>query len=51
MVNAFTNLQMEFMFSIRNCYKKKKIYEMFCFCRQMTNTKLLKGNRLLDMTQ
>ena len=24
MVNAFTNLQMEFMFSIRNCYKKKK---------------------------
>ena len=32
----------------------KKIYEIFCFCKrlcwQMINTKLLKGNRLLDMT-
>ena len=30
------------------------IYEIFCFCQrlcwQMINTKLLKGNRLLDMT-
>ena len=32
----------------------KKIYEIFCFCKrlcwQMINTKLLKGNQLLDMT-
>ena len=26
---------------------KKKIHEIFYFCRQMTNTKLLKGNRVL----
>ena len=42
---------MDFIFSMRNCCMKKKIYEIFCFCRQMTNTKLLKGKRLLDMTQ
>ena len=28
----------------------KKIYKIFCFCRQMINAKLLKGNRLLDIT-
>ena len=42
MVDAFTNLQMDFFFSC----KKKEIYEVFCFCRQMENAKLLKGNRL-----
>ena len=48
MVNAFNNLQMDFIFSVRNCWKKKKIYKIFCFCRQITNTKLLKGNQLLE---
>ena len=43
MVDVLTNLQMDFIFSIRNYCKKKKIYKTFCFCRQMTNTKLLKG--------
>ena len=39
MVTAFTNLPMDFIFSLRNYYyKKKKIDEIFCFCRQMTNT-------------
>ena len=28
----------------------KKIYKIFCFCRQIINAKLLKGNRLLDIT-
>ena len=42
MVDVLTNLQMDFIFSIRNYCKKKKIYKTFCFCRQMTNTKLLK---------
>ena len=40
MVNLFTNLQMDLIFSLRNYYKKKKIYWIFCFGRQMTNTKL-----------
>ena len=31
--------------------RKKLTYKVFCFCRHMTNTKLLKGNRLLDMTE
>ena len=49
MVIAFTNLQMDFINSIQNyCKKKKMVYEIFCFCRQMTNTKLLKENRLLE---
>ena len=48
MINAFTNLQMDLIFSIRNYCKKKKFDEIFCFCRQMKNTKLLKGNRLLE---
>ena len=48
MINAFTNLQMGLIFSIRNFYKKKKFYEIICFCRQMKNAKLLKGNRLLE---
>ena len=47
MINAFTKLQIDFIFSIRNYYKKKNIYEIFCSFRQMTNTKSLKGNRLL----
>ena len=46
MVNAFTKLQIDFIFSIRNYSKKKKIYEIFL----QKMTKLLKGNRLLDMT-
>ena len=49
MVIAFTNLQMDFINSIQNyCKKKKMVHEIFCFCRQMTNTKLLKENRLLE---
>ena len=48
MINAFTNLQMGLIFSIRNFYKKKKFCEIICFCRQMKNAKLLKGNRLLE---
>ena len=32
---------------LRNYYKKRKIYKIYCFCRQMANAKLLKGNRLL----
>ena len=47
MVDVLKNLQLDFIFSIRNYCKKKKIYETFCFCRQMRNTKLLKGNWLL----
>ena len=50
MVDAFTNLQMGFIFFVQNCCKNKQIYEIFCFCRQMTDTKLLKGNRLLTNT-
>ena len=34
----------------RKLLQVKKTYEIFCFCRQMINTKLLKGNRLLDIT-
>ena len=30
MINAFTNLQMGLIFSIRNFYKKKKFYEIIC---------------------
>ena len=48
MINAFTNLQMNLIFSIRSYYKKKMFYEIFCYTRQMKNTKLLKGNRLLE---
>ena len=48
MINAFTKLQMDLIFFIRNYYKKKKLFEIFCFCNQMTNTKLLKENRLLE---
>ena len=32
MINAFTNLRMELIFSIWNYYKKKKSYKIFCFC-------------------
>ena len=48
MVNAITSLQIDF--SIRNC-QEIKICEIFCFCRKITNTKLLKENQLLDITQ
>ena len=46
-VDAFTNHQMDFIFSIRSYCKKKRYMKILCFCRQMANTKLLKGNRLL----
>ena len=45
MINAFTNLQMDLIFSIQKYFKKKKLHEIFCFCSQMANAKLLKGNR------
>ena len=42
------------IFFYRALLQVKKKYEIFCFCKwrcwQMINTKLLKGNRLLDMT-
>ena len=38
----------------RKLLQAKKINEIFCFCKRLCwqgiNTKLLKGNRLLDMT-
>ena len=46
MINAFTKLQMD-LFYTKLLQEKKKLYEIFCFCSQMTNTKLLKESRLL----
>ena len=38
MVDVFINL-MDFIFSIKKLLQEdKKMYEIFCFCRQMTNT-------------
>ena len=45
-----TNLKIDFYLFCRKSLQVKKIYEIFCFCRQIINTKLLKGNRLLDIT-
>ena len=36
--------------SYRKLLQVKKIYKIFSFCRQIINTKLLKGNQLLDIT-
>ena len=44
MINAFTNLQMDLIFSIRNYYKKNKVIRNIL----MTDTKFSKGNRLLE---
>ena len=44
MINAFTNLQMDLTFSIRNYCKKNKVIRNIL----MTDTKFLKGNRLLE---
>ena len=38
---------MDFIFPIRNYYKQKEDIRNICFYRQMTNSKLLKENRLL----
>ena len=51
MVNAFTTFKWTSSFLYEVIARKKKIYQIFCFFWQMTNTKLLKGNRLLDTTQ
>ena len=44
-----TSLEIDYLF-YRNLLQVKMIYEIFCFCRQMINRNLLKGNRLLDIT-
>ena len=47
MVDVFTNLQIYLISSIRNYCKKKKDIRNICFCRQIINIKLLKGNYFL----
>ena len=48
MINAFTNLQMDLIFSIRNYYKKKKVLRNILLLQANEKYKVVKGNWLLE---